>query len=852
MIKVRRLASKAFAVFVCVVLACGILLPAGTGSAWAENESSVDENPQAAADRAVTNDGDQQSVVEPNQQPSVGSGVEAADANGSNPQSLNVDKTAAAQADADAGEIATPYAEAGDDGLSDQDKVNKLLGVKWTGEYDGTHNDVVVLRNLEIQLEAASIGTANGDTELEGIAIFSPSDKELEGYGANGSYLISGTIDFDTDEIRLQGYKWIDTPAGFENDNWYFVTLMGTVDFDSMTISGASNEGIWEMATYESDQYEFDSGFALGVDNNSYAHYTGPADAGNVGFADVPHTYDVSSESFEILKTYFDKRSISTLKERESGALGWNGVCYGVAASMGLVHEGRLALSDMTSSDAATYFDLPLPSDDADLLNALNFYQLSQNAEHGGRGSAAISTAFPGSFFEKLSNLVTGKGLFESDSLSTFLQTLVENPTHAGIRIMGYVLGESGHTVLITGCTYDAEEGLYRIKIYDENTVEPAGYQEDEGAFSQMVVKDDFSEFWLLDEEGENIAHNNNFKLLSLVDLNQLPSYTQPYGAKARAASFAETTDAVDQSGSVTIDVSLSRPFAITSVEGTKLVYDGNVLSGDMEVRGADFSLDDSDSRLLLKVAPSASFTVEQAGSGIDASFTDPSGSHYYLKSDNAASAKVDFGTGMTISGENYDFTAFASTSKVVDANESGLLSVSGSASGDVTLSNDGEGIRLDGADAGDLTIGSYEGGDSYEKTVASAPNEYRFDHETVVSQDPADTDEPENPDSPDDLDDLDDPDDPNSADDPAKPNDPNNTENSDDQSDGRVEDPQGSSTDHQDNVKPIDTADAADGVEPKLARTGDPLGFAGAGTALVVLAGGIALLGVVGVLRRN
>ncbi len=115
---------------------------------------------------------------------------------------------------------------------------------EWEGEYDGSSGDTVVRRNYEIHIK-----TIEEDGDIEGVAIISPSLNAPMEEGENGSYYFSGEINARSGFIELQGYEWIEYPAS--QDDFTFVKLYGFIDLKTGTISGYSDDGLWEMEVIE-------------------------------------------------------------------------------------------------------------------------------------------------------------------------------------------------------------------------------------------------------------------------------------------------------------------------------------------------------------------------------------------------------------------------------------------------------------------------------------------------------------------------------------------------------------------------------------------------------------------------
>ena len=121
----------------------------------------------------------------------------------------------------------------------------------WTGEYDGYSGNVVVRRNLKMH----KVSIQNG--EIQGVMRFLPSSKADASYGATGRYYFKGTYDEKLATFKIQGYEWIEYPAGDSSvSNWTFVKLNGYIDTTTMTIIGSSENGMWGMRVSNAAEFE--------------------------------------------------------------------------------------------------------------------------------------------------------------------------------------------------------------------------------------------------------------------------------------------------------------------------------------------------------------------------------------------------------------------------------------------------------------------------------------------------------------------------------------------------------------------------------------------------------------------
>lgn len=127
----------------------------------------------------------------------------------------------------------------------------QAVPMDWKGEYDGYSGsaEVAVRRNYEMHIQHIE---TNG--VITGIAYFSPSDKADSALGVYGSYYFSGIIDGRRGKITTKGTDWIEFPEKTDNYvGWEFVSLEGFFDSTLSSIVGQSEDGIWEMESYNSD-----------------------------------------------------------------------------------------------------------------------------------------------------------------------------------------------------------------------------------------------------------------------------------------------------------------------------------------------------------------------------------------------------------------------------------------------------------------------------------------------------------------------------------------------------------------------------------------------------------------------
>lgn len=533
------------------------------------------------------------------------------------------------------------------------------LSKDYTGEYDGHSGDIVVRRNIEIHIKNIENGS------IFGTAVISPSSKANSSYGANGSYYFNGTLDDRTGKISLQGYEWIDYPVQY--DNFTFVALNGYIDAKNGVIIGTSEEGIWAMETINYSDVNNDTGFTLGVDNNNFVH-TSSSSWDGAGFSGMKN-YSIDDEYFKKLTANSSKSEKNRIKKEMNKD--WGGSCYGIAMSMGLLYEKYISLDDLTDSkNAINYHSMDYPCNDKKLRNMINYYQLSQSLENGGKSTSAVSAAYNTNLFTRLKNWFCG-----DDSLSVFLKYLVNYASQDHVELMGFSTSDGGHAVLVVGCEYDEDAEQYVVKIYDENSVDSS---KSNGKFSYMRIEKDFSSFVYTDSNGDKIT-NSSYRTIYFLDWDSLGNIVP--SAPAQSSNHAK------------INFLLGDNFKVVDDDGNYLEYDGNEFSGDMNIYDVDTVEYDDGTHIIIETDNFSSVKFSEIKNQIDVDVYNDN-DYQSLSGKNIEAAKMTFDEGIKLEGQDYTFKAYLSTSDISD-DEAGLVSVSANAKSDVSLDESGDKIHV-------------------------------------------------------------------------------------------------------------------------------------------------------------
>lgn len=477
---------------------------------------------------------------------------------------------------------------------------------------------------------------------------------------------------------------------------------------------------------------EFDSGFQILIDSNNFCHtniaFTDDGlEVRNSGFKGVKN-YKMSDRYYERLVNYSsrgEKSAVkaymnygntgrwSLIKEIFEGGDYWGGSCYGIATSMALVYEKKVKLADINNGNAINYNNMLYPYQDSKLLDTIQYLQISQMLEKGGKGYAQKAWT------------VNDTGLknqeYNYNNLRSFLKSLVAEASSGHVSVLGFSTAKSGHAVLITGCRYDPTAKKYYVKIYDENTVKGligARTKNDvKGKYSEMEISSDFRFFNWRDSK----LDNNSYLSMYITDLDLIKRLDGSVLVNALpdiAPVGAATPDEAETSDHTVIVCSADDTFKITDSEGRSLVYDENGISGDMTVYAISTTENvladgtDASPYITFEVDASYDYTVTDITETVDVRLYN-NDNYVSVEGSNIESATLSFDDGIGITGEDYEFTAFLDTDKAVGNNENKLVSLSAKGTGETKIDIEDNKINAQN-DSGitDVLLGEYVGSD--------------------------------------------------------------------------------------------------------------------------------------------
>ena len=124
-----------------------------------------------------------------------------------------------------------------------------------------------------------------------------------------------------------------------------------TTDAGTSYCAAKTVKGIRPAFYYNGQSMEDDttSVFTLGVDNNNFVHTSSSTWKG-AGFAGVTD-YTIDDEYFNRLTANSSKSEKNKIKKQMKQK--WEGSCYGIAMSMGLLYENYIGIGDLTDEKSA-------------------------------------------------------------------------------------------------------------------------------------------------------------------------------------------------------------------------------------------------------------------------------------------------------------------------------------------------------------------------------------------------------------------------------------------------------------------------------------------------------------------
>lgn len=413
--------------------------------------------------------------------------------------------------------------------------------------------------------------------------------------------------------------------------------------------------------------------FTLGKNNNSYYH--SDENISKSGFKGV--------KDYSLDKSYYNKlvkgRSNSEIKYLQKNMKNsWNGSCFGIASTMGLLYNKNINSKDISSSANKNYYQLPLPYKDKKFLNNIQYYYMIQNIGYSRSRSLAVTSSYCMGWV--LRGLNYFSDWIKDDSEEDCLKTIVEKIKNTSSDYKTYMFTFStkegySHAVLITDIEYSKDNKEYTLTIFDENTVTQ---KYPNGMYGTLKIADDYKSF-IYDCGGVKFD-NENYTNIQLFDLDEVK----------KAADKPELYAVNDHNRSdSTIRMAINKDMKITNESGKYVrIKDGKIDTNteinslysytignqgmiSIDIEGSNFKVSDLDKKCNVSISNDKTFMS--------------------LKGNNIKSANLSLNNKkITCSGngnDKYNFDATCSTDSIVNSStkETGMLEVKGTAKGNTT-----------------------------------------------------------------------------------------------------------------------------------------------------------------------
>ena len=599
------------------------------------------------------------------------------------------------------------------------------IPLDWEGWYHG-FSATRIKRGAEIH-----INSIKPDGTVMGIFIISPYSEKREDGDVDGSYYFEGKIDFNTSSITFRGNEWIDYPIGVSFFGLF--EFRGYFDLEEGVIHGTiAGGGEWEVHTINYSDFDVDWGFTLGENNNSFIHFNEKKEEGFYNESN----YELDQNYIKELMGNKNSNNFFNLFKNDDNEYlkdymfdNWSGVCYGISTTIGLLFNGSIGIDSLSDGDESNYFELPNPWESPKLLNAINYYYLSQVVpKYMLQDVQIVGTASNDYFSEYDTYGMVGY------SLNMFLKELINNVKTDGIKRLdcSYKIGDEssskeigGHSLIVVGCNYDTKNQLYTLTIYDVNTVKK---DNPTGSFSKMVINKDRTEFTIYKPNGRIFINNENYLAMSMSNFEPINDISDlhPSGSAATSNEEEET-----EPNHAIIDISLDYEFTVTSGDRTMQCSDGK-LSGNMTGYNIQSYLRGNRGRFYIEVDNYPDFTITPQAETLDIAIMQD-GYYMALEAENFDSAYCNTSDRtLTMRGNDYNYKAFMGVDCMVGENEGGLISLEGNSPCDITVDDEGgcAVITSDGVPFNDITLKSYITTDVYEKTDIPTTESYLFSGE--------------------------------------------------------------------------------------------------------------------------
>lgn len=413
--------------------------------------------------------------------------------------------------------------------------------------------------------------------------------------------------------------------------------------------------------------------FTLGKNNNSYYH--SDENISKSGFKGV--------KDYSLDKSYYNKlvkgRSNSEIKYLQKNMKNsWNGSCFGIASTMGLLYNKNINSKDISSSANKNYYQLPLPYKDKKFLNNIQYYYMIQNIGYSRSRSLAVTSSYCMGWV--LRGLNYFSDWIKDDSEEDCLKTIVEKIKNTSSDYKTYMFTFStkegySHAVLITDIEYSKDNKEYTLTIFDENTVTQ---KYPNGMYGTLKIADDYKSF-IYDCGGVKFDNENytNIQLFDLDEVKKAADKPELYAVNDHNRSDSTIRMAINKDMKITnesgkyIQIKDGKIDTNTEINSLYSYTIGNQGMISIDIKGSNFKVSDLDKKCNVSISNDKTFMS--------------------LEGNNIKSANLSLNNKkITCSGngnDKYNFDATCSTDSIVNSStkETGMLEVKGTAKGNTT-----------------------------------------------------------------------------------------------------------------------------------------------------------------------
>lgn len=412
--------------------------------------------------------------------------------------------------------------------------------------------------------------------------------------------------------------------------------------------------------------------FICEQDGNSFTHSKGVTsdgvqlpDNGIYGFYNINnHEINSSELRAKILSAASSESEMSELLEAMESE--WHGSCYGLATVIGLTFTGKITLDDISEERAKNFHSLTRPCENRKLLDAIEYYHLSQQTKNfGSKSGKCVST-----YFDSFKGIFNKYNLSNVKSNDDFFRSLIQAVKDEYMVILGYSEKDGGGHAVLT-CGLEEKNNEYIIKIYDEN---------DRVAFDKLIIRDSNGKLTATYECSQD---ENEDLMGELVEMDYTPLSAlkdiNPYSSKKSVAT-------VGAKQSMIVTVPINQEFRLKNENGKELIFDGKNFSGNIEIFGV-YNIHDTNNDKI-KIEISKSFNLEFVPFSNDAEIIVSDDNNYYsLSASKIDRANFNLGNGINVKGSNFSFKT--GINHYNSAGKIEVVSISGNANGNTTVLSD-------------------------------------------------------------------------------------------------------------------------------------------------------------------